>query len=140
MSAIAAAEPAVPVNPLDINYEDSPARVLAAVDKMVDSVVGTMEEELRRQARRQQVKTAVYYVLQTRKEFDKLLPAMTATPGMVGLLLDGYRAELVTAYATINPDAPAATVDAAVDAFLGEYRKKYEPEEAKPKRGKSSAG
>lgn len=133
--APAAPEAAKLVNPLTL-VDDTALRVDAAVTAMVDSVVGTVEEELRRHARRREVTAAVHRVQRIRRECDELLPGMElAQVGMVELLLDGYRTDLIDAFAALNPTGDLAKIEAVVDEFLGEYRDK-----AGTKRGTKKAG
>lgn len=129
------------VNPLDI-AEDAPQKVEAAVMAMVDSVVGTVEEELRRAARRRAVTAAIRAVRRQKYELDQLLPGLdVAGAGFVGAFLDGVRAELVDLFKVINASATDEQVAAVVDAFLQPYRDKAEPAKAtERRRGKSSGG
>lgn len=139
MSTLAPAAPAALVNPLTIT-DDTAQRVDAAVTAMVDSVVGTVEQELRRHARRREVTAAVYRVQRIRQECDQLLPGMELVQaGMVDLLLAGYRTDLVEAFTALNPAVPVGEIEAVVDEFLGEYRDKAGTKRAK-KPGKSSGG
>lgn len=125
------------VNPLTLT-DDTALRVDAAVTAMVDSVVGSVEQELRRHARRREVTAAVHRVQRIRHECNELLPGIeVAGSGMVDLLLNGYRTDLIDAFAALNPNGDLPQIEAVVDEFLSEYRSKVG---TKPKRGKSSGG
>lgn len=137
--AAALAAEAVPVwrNPLDVDGHVE--KVEVAVNRMVDAVVGHVEDEIERAVRRREVAGACRRILDAR---DTLAAIDGDLPGLLRFTTDGVRADLVKAFKTLNPTAADETVAAAVDGFLQPYREKTDPQPdapARPPRGRKAA-
>lgn len=141
MSALAQAEPTAIapsfINPLTIDVTAD--RVDAAINSLIDSALGTVEDEMQRLARRRQLASAVRGIRAAKEQLDGLTDA-DAELGMTGLIIDGHKPELIKMFMVLNPAAEAKVVEVCVDGFLEPYKSKFEEPTKKARRGKSSAG
>lgn len=136
MSALAPAAPAAVatfVNPLTIDATAD--RIDQAVNALIDSAVSTVEDEMKRIARRREVAAAVRGIREAKADLDAITE-LDAQVGMADLIIAGKKPDLGEMFRTLNPAAEQKQIDAVVDALLDGYKAKFETPAAKAKRGK----
>lgn len=125
------------VNPLTI--DTTADRIDQAVNALIDSAVGTVEDEMKRIARRREVAAAIRGIRLAKADLDEV-SEVDADLGLANLTIDGHRPELLRMFAVLNPAAGEKAIVPVVDALLDGYKAKFEKPEVKAKRGKSSGG
>lgn len=110
-------EPKAFLNPLDIS-----SRVDAAVDGLISSAVGCIEDELQRIARRRVVTAAVRSIYDLKKQLDGL-SEMDYAIGVADTVIFSASVEAKELFSALNPGADAKVTKAAVEAFIGAYKK-----------------
>lgn len=133
VSPVSVTVPSNFVNPLSIDAAaDKLDNLLSA---MVDSAVGTINDEIRRMIRQREVAAAVRGIRRTKNHLDAMREQDNGL-GVFNLSVLAQRPDLVDMFRVINPTAADVDVATVVDSFLGQYAE----ETKKRRKGKQSDG
>lgn len=134
-SEIAAAPPQF-IDPLSIDRQT--ARIEVAVERLITSSVGYIDDEVTRAIRRRVVTTSVRHVHQLREEMEGVVGLAELTgPMLASIQLDGLAVEMQREFTKLNPTADAAMIESAVAGVVAEYRERLTPVDKK--KGKTAA-
>jgi len=120
------------VNPLTL--EDCGDRLDTAINALIATAVGTVEDEIQYAMKRRSVAAAVRGIRVAKLQLDSITEE-DAAMGIVPLLIAGFEVDLKRMFKQLNPASPDTVITDVVTTFLAPYRSEV-PKQSKSRKPK----